>query len=141
MPEPIRVLYASSEVDQELVDLLSEDPDFAPVGCAATCDEILASYETSEPEIVLLDETFSGRGMTEVIEAIRYRNSKTKILALSASDDANYIRTLLNSGASGYLLKQVKPVDVLLSIRAIHSGTIVVSPDVIRNLLQHIRGA
>ncbi|WP_018349195.1 response regulator [Longispora albida] len=130
----IRVLIAD---DQALLRgsfrlLVETTPDMEVVGEAATGREAVDLAGQTRPDVVLMDIR-----MPEMdgIEAARRLAGTTKILVLTTFDLDEYVYAALRAGASGFLLKDTPPADLLAGIRIIAAGESLLSPSITRRLI------
>jgi DNA-binding NarL/FixJ family response regulator len=128
--------------DQELMRMafrmvMDTQPDIEIVGEAANGREAVAAARRLEPDVVLMDvrmpEMDGVQATREIIEAQR----STRIIILTTFDLDEYVYAALRAGASGFLLKDTPPADLLSGIRAVASGDAVVAPRVTRRLLDN----
>jgi DNA-binding NarL/FixJ family response regulator len=126
--------------DQELMRMafrmvLDTQPDLEVVGEAANGREAVEAAQRFEPDVVLMDvrmpELDGVQATREIIEA----HSGARIIILTTFDLDEYVYAALRAGASGFLLKDTPPADLLSGIRAVASGDAVVAPRVTRRLL------
>jgi DNA-binding NarL/FixJ family response regulator len=82
----------------------------------------LALAETLRPDVILLDMEMPGLSGVDVARQLKEQRSGARVLALSAYDDAQYIRGLLSSGAAGYLTKDEAPESILEAIHGVWRG-------------------
>jgi DNA-binding NarL/FixJ family response regulator len=120
----IRVLLADDHpvVRGGIRALLEKDGEIEVVGEASNGVEALKLAETVSPDIMLLDMELPDIEGTQVARQIQQHYPEMKILALSAHDDAFYIKGVLESGASGYLMKDEAPEMILEAIRGVARG-------------------
>jgi DNA-binding NarL/FixJ family response regulator len=128
--------------DQELVRagftvLIESDPDFEIVGGAANGREAVDLVRQHHPDVVLMDIR-----MPEVdgIEATRQivadpAISATRVLVLTTFDLDEYVFEALRAGASGFLLKDTPPADLLAAIRVVAAGESLLSPRITSRLI------
>ncbi|MGH2872593.1 MAG: response regulator [Solirubrobacteraceae bacterium] len=112
-------------------------PDMTALGEAANGEEAVGLARHQQPDVVLMDIRMPG---TDGIEATRLIKSDTatagvKVLILTTFDLDEYVYAALRAGASGFLLKDAQPADLLSAIRAVGSGDAVVAPSITRRLL------
>jgi DNA-binding NarL/FixJ family response regulator len=121
---PIRVVLADDHpvVRTGIRNLLSRSQDIEVVGEACSGTEALQFVEDLKPDVLLLDMEMPGLKGVEVAQRLHGANTSTRILALSAYDDKQYILELLESGASGYLTKEEAPETILDAIRGVAQG-------------------
>ncbi|NYT94639.1 response regulator transcription factor [Salinispora sp. H7-4] len=135
----IRVLIAD---DQALLRgsfqlLVNSNPDFTTVGEAGTGMEAVALTAEHRPDVVLMDVR-----MPEMdgIEATRRicgdpATSGTRVVILTTFDLDEYVYGALRAGASGFLLKDTPPADLLAGIRVVAAGEGLLAPTVTRRLI------
>ncbi|HEX4813959.1 MAG TPA: response regulator transcription factor [Nonomuraea sp.] len=129
----IRVMLVD---DQELLRagfrmVLNAQPDIEVVAEAGDGAAALELLETTEVDVVLMDvrmPTMDG------VEATR-RVEGPKVLILTTFDLDEYAFAAVRAGASGFLLKDVPPADLVTAIRHVHAGDAAVSPSTLRRML------
>jgi DNA-binding NarL/FixJ family response regulator len=128
--------------DQELMRMafrmvMDTQSDIEIVGEAANGREAVDATRRLAPDVVLMDvrmpEMDGVQATREIIEA----QSSTRIIILTTFDLDEYVYAALRAGASGFLLKDTPPADLLSGIRAVASGDAVVAPRVTRRLLDN----
>jgi DNA-binding NarL/FixJ family response regulator len=134
----IRVLLVD---DQSLIRLgmrmvLDAQPGIAVVGEAADGSEAIAEATRLQPDVVLMDVRMPGVDGIEATRAIVAANPASRIIILTTFDLDEYAFAGLNAGASGFLLKDAQPTELVAAIRAVASGDAAVSPRVTRKLLE-----
>ncbi|MEW6402702.1 MAG: response regulator transcription factor [Chloroflexota bacterium] len=92
------------------------------VGEAHTGAEALQMVKVLKPDVVLLDMRLPDMTGIEIIKEIYAAGHNTRILGLSSYNDREFISQLLNHGASGYLLKDEMPEQILEAIRGVAHG-------------------
>jgi DNA-binding NarL/FixJ family response regulator len=135
----IRVLVAD---DQPLVRagmrmLLSTVPDLEVVGEAANGEEAKALVESLLPDVVLMDVRMPGTDGLQAASAILStpKLAGVRVVMLTTFDVDEYIFEALEMGASGFLLKDAEPEEIVRAIRAAAAGDAVLSPTVTRRLI------
>jgi DNA-binding NarL/FixJ family response regulator len=115
--------------------VLESQDDLRVVGEAGDGDEALRMVEELDPDIVLMDIRMPGTDGIEATQRIVERKLRSRVIILTTFDLDEYAFAGLRAGASGFLLKDVPPLDLLSGIRAVASGDAVVSPSITRRLL------
>jgi DNA-binding NarL/FixJ family response regulator len=92
------------------------------VGEAHTGSEALQKIELDRPDVVLLDMKLPDMSGVEVIQRIYKSKNATRVLGLSSYNDREFISQLLNHGASGYLLKEEVPEQIVDAVRGVAHG-------------------
>jgi DNA-binding NarL/FixJ family response regulator len=136
---PVRVLIAD---DQPLVRaglrlLLSTASDIQVVGEAANGEEAKALVESLTPDVVLMDVRMPGTDGLQAANVILStpRLAGVRVVMLTTFDVDEYVFEALEMGASGFLLKDAEPEEIVRAIRAAAAGDAVLSPTVARRLI------
>jgi DNA-binding NarL/FixJ family response regulator len=137
-----RVLLAD---DQELMRMgfrmvMDTQSDLAIVGEASNGREAVEAVRELEPDVVLMDVRMPELDGVQATRLIVESESSTRIVILTTFDLDEYVYAALRAGASGFLLKDSPPGDLLSAIRAVASGDAVVAPSVTRRLLSKYAG-
>jgi DNA-binding NarL/FixJ family response regulator len=128
--------------DQALVrvgfqGIIAATPGFEVVGEAATGDEAVAVARTARPDVMLMDIRMPGMDGIEATRQITgaAETAGVRVLILTTFDLDEYVYAALRAGASGFLLKDTMPADLLHAIRVIAAGDALLAPSVTRRLL------
>jgi DNA-binding NarL/FixJ family response regulator len=135
----IRVLLAD---DQALVRagfrvLIDSEEGFAVVGEAADGGEAVELTVAHRPDVVLMDIRMPGMDGIEATRCIvaDERTAETRILVLTTFDLDEYVFRALRAGASGFLLKDTQPAELLAGIRVVAAGEALLAPSVTRTVI------
>jgi DNA-binding NarL/FixJ family response regulator len=115
--------------------ILEAQPDMRVAGEAADGDEAVESTAALAPDVVLMDVRMPGLDGIEATRRIVGSGSAARVLILTTFDLDEYAFSGLRAGASGFLLKDAPPDQLLGGIRAVAAGDAVVAPRVTRRLL------
>ncbi|MGH2862539.1 MAG: response regulator [Solirubrobacteraceae bacterium] len=126
--------------DQELMRMafrmvIESQPDLGVAGEAANGLEAVAQVEALRPDVVLMDVRMPDLDGVEATRRIVDSGSSARVIILTTFDLDEYVYAALRAGASGFLLKDAQPADLLSAIRAVGSGDAVVAPSITRRLL------
>lgn len=137
----IRVLLAD---DQALIRMgfrmvLDAEADIEVVGEAADGAAAITQAKALNPDVVLMDIRMPGVDGIEATAEIT-RTLDTKVLILTTFDLDEYAFGGLRAGASGFLLKDTRPAELIEAIRTVASGEAVVSPRITRRMLEMFAG-
>jgi DNA-binding NarL/FixJ family response regulator len=116
--------------------ILEAESDLQIVGEAADGHDAVRLVELYGPDVVLMDVRMPGMDGIEATRRITASGALTRILILTTFDLDAYAFSALRAGASGFLLKDVPPAELLAAIRTVARGDAVVSPRVTRRLLE-----
>jgi DNA-binding NarL/FixJ family response regulator len=115
--------------------VLESQEDMQVVGEASDGAVAIRQTVALDPDVVLMDVRMPGMDGIDATIRIVQNSPRSRVLILTTFDLDEYAFTALRSGASGFLLKNVPPEDLLSAIRAVASGDAVVAPSVTRRLL------
>ncbi len=120
----LRILLADDHgiVRQGLKLLIGNEADMEVVGEAADGDAVLQQAEALNPDVVVMDISMPGTNGLTATRNLKNMRRRMAILALTRHDDQTHLEELLRAGASGYVLKQSAPTDLIRAIRAVASG-------------------
>ncbi len=137
MKDPIRIVLADDHtvLRAGLRALLSAESDLEVVGEAGDGIECVGLAAELQPDVIVLDINMPTCGGLEALPAIRQRAPECRVLVLTMHDDPGYLRTVLRSGGSGFLLKQSAADELLSAIRSVAEGGLYISPRHARVLL------
>ncbi|MGG7465338.1 response regulator [Plantibacter sp. YIM 135347] len=146
--QPIRVLLVD---DQELLRagfriILGVQPDIEIIGEASTGAEAIAQTAALAPDVVCMDVQMPGMDGLEATRRIVADPTLTAaVLILTTFDRDDYLYDALAAGASGFLLKNSSPEDLIAAVRVVAEGDALLSPAVTRRVIEgfasHGRGA
>jgi DNA-binding NarL/FixJ family response regulator len=135
-PETLRVVVAD---DQALVrvgfcGIIAATPGFAVVGEAGNGADAVKAVQQATPDVILMDVRMP---VMDGIEATRQITQSThvRVLILTTFDLDDYVFAALRAGASGFLLKDTLPTDLITAIRVIAAGEALLAPSVTRRLI------
>ncbi|MFG3251515.1 response regulator [Streptomyces sp. NPDC048187] len=115
--------------------LLESQDDLTVVGEAADGAEAVRMTAELRPDVVLMDVRMPGLDGIEATRRIVANGDRTRVLILTTFDLDEYAYSGLRAGASGFLVKDAQPEELLSGIRAVASGDAVVAPSLTRRLL------
>jgi DNA-binding NarL/FixJ family response regulator len=137
---PIRVFVVD---DQALVRagfrmILEAEPDLVVAGEAADGEQAVAGIAAQPPDVVLMDVRMPG---VDGIEATRRIlgdpvHAGVRVIMLTTFDMDEYVYDALRAGASGFVLKDVPPEQLVDGIRAVHTGSSLLSPAITRRMIE-----
>jgi DNA-binding NarL/FixJ family response regulator len=137
----IRVILVDDHalVRQGFRRILEEEDGVAVVGEAGNAQDGVALARKERPDVVLMDMSMpDANGIHAAREILRDR-PETKILVLSMYSDAQYVRSALDAGVSGYILKSALETDLTRAVRAVAAGQQYLSPELSHVLIRALR--
>ncbi|WP_369241277.1 response regulator [Streptomyces sp. R21] len=115
--------------------LLDSVPETDVVGEAAHGAEAVRKTAELRPDVVLMDVRMPGMDGIEATRRIVAAGGRSHVLVLTTFDLDEYVHAALRAGASGFLLKDARPEELLAGIRAVAVGDAVIAPALTRRLL------
>ena len=142
MSAPVRVLIVDDDalVRAGLTMILSGAEDVDVVGEAADGADVPAAVAAHRPDVVLMDIRMPRIDGLAATEALRRRAGAPEVIVLTTFDADEFVLRALRAGASGFLLKDTPPIEILAAVRRVALGEATLSPTVTRQLIAHVAG-
>jgi DNA-binding NarL/FixJ family response regulator len=121
-----------------LQSVLQSDPDIALVGACDTGKQALEICAQTPPTFVIMDVLLPDMTGFELCRAIKRVAPGADVLVLTTCEDNASIFGAIGAGASGYVLKDIKPENLLRAIRAVRRGQTMVHPGITRRMLDRL---
>lgn len=140
---PIRVLLADDERPLRDALRLLVNADSGMTVVAEACDgvEAVDSSAKFSPDVVLMDLQMPRMNGLEATRRVCATPSGPRVIVLTMFDLDHHVYEALRAGASGFLLKNSPPPEVLHAIRVAHEGNAMLSPEVTKRLIEHLTPA
>src|SRR5262245_32229263 len=124
MTAKLRILLADDHetVREGLRMILNAQPDMQVVGTAGDGGEAITQCENISPDIIIMDISMPGMNGLAATLQLNEKCPAAKVLTLTRHADSSYLQQLMRAGASGYVLKQSRPSELLHAIRAVAAG-------------------
>ena len=137
--DKIRIIIADDHkvVREGTRELLQKENDLDVVGEAGDGEETVKLVEKLKPDVAIVDIAMPRLNGIEATKQIKAISPSTAVLILTGYDYDQYVFALLEAGAAGYLLKDVRGQEVIEAVRAVHAGESVLHPVVARKALDH----
>ena len=138
--EQIRIMCVDDHplMHKGISALVESQPDMVIVGTVSRASDALAVFRERMPDITLMDLRLpDGNGIDTMI-AILEEFPKARIIILTMFEGDVEIQRALKSGASGYILKNMPPEDLLQVVRTVHAGKKKMHPVIAANLADHL---
>ena len=117
--------------------LIDSEPDLAVLGEAANGAEAVAVARRTSPDVVLMDIRMPVLDGIEATRRITAAGPLPRVLILTTFDLDEYVFGALRVGASGFMLKERPPEELLSAIRVIAAGEALLAPNITRRLIEH----
>ena len=133
----IRILIADDHavVREGTRQILEKEPDFNVVAEAGDGEEAVRLATSFKPDVAIIDIAMPKLDGIEATKQIKTLYPTTAVLILTAYDDDQFVFSLLEAGAAGYLLKSVRGGELINAVRAVYAGESVLHPSIARKVL------
>jgi DNA-binding NarL/FixJ family response regulator len=138
--EPIRVLVVDDDalVRAGLSMLLTGADDIEIVGEATNGSQVAQAVAEHRPDVVLMDIRMPGMDGLAATELLRARDDAPEVIVLTTFEADDYVLRALRAGASGFLVKDTPPAEIVRGVRAVAAGEPMLSPTITRRLIGHV---
>jgi DNA-binding NarL/FixJ family response regulator len=138
--EPIRVVLVD---DQQMVRagfrmVIDSQPDLTVVGEAGDGAAAVELLRGTAADVVLMDVRMPGTDGIEATRQVTTLPEPPRVVVLTTFDLDEYVVAAIGAGASGFLLKDAPPEEMLAAVRTVHAGDSVIAASSTRRLLQHV---
>jgi DNA-binding NarL/FixJ family response regulator len=140
MSQPIRVVVVD---DQQMVRagfrmVIDSQPDLTVVGEAGDGAAAVQLLRSTPADVVLMDIRMPGVDGLEATRQVTALPEAPRVVVLTTFDLDEYVVAAIGAGASGFLLKDAPPEEMLAAVRTVHAGDSVIAASSTRRLLQHV---
>jgi DNA-binding NarL/FixJ family response regulator len=118
--------------------VLQSDPGIELVGACDTGGQALEVHEATRPALVITDVTLPDMTGIELCRAIKQKTPDADVLILTASNDNASVFGSIGAGASGYVLKDIPPENLLRAVHSVRRGQTMVHPGITRRMLDRL---
>ncbi|WP_404288981.1 response regulator [Glutamicibacter arilaitensis] len=141
--EQIKVLIVDDEplIRHALSTILATDPRIVTVNTKQNGQEAVKYCETNDVDVVLMDLQMPIMDGIEATKIIKSAEKSPAVLAITAFSSDDYLVPVLMAGASGYLVKDTEPAEIIAAVHAVHQGSAAISPSVSSDLISAVKNA
>ncbi len=138
MNDAIRLLLVDDHtlVRQGIRSLLETQDDMEVVGEASGGHEAIAMAKDLRPDVILMDLAMPDMNGMEATRQIKKQHPDVQVLALTMHSTDDYLFRALESGASGYVLKEADAAELATAVRAVHAGGAYIYPPLAKRLVE-----
>jgi NarL family two-component system response regulator LiaR len=138
--DKVRILIVDDHavVRQGLITFLELQDEIEVVGEASNGKEAIQKVQELEPDVVLMDLVMPVMDGLTAIKQIKQLRPSTEVIALTSFADDEKVFTAIRSGATGYLLKDVQPNDLVKAVLAADRGEVQLHPEVAKLLMHEV---
>jgi DNA-binding NarL/FixJ family response regulator len=132
----VSIVEDDPEVRASLARLIDNSPGFRCVSQHASAEGALQEIPRVNPDVTLMDINLSGLNGVECVRRLKPLLPATQVIMLTVYQNTEHIFNALAAGATGYMLKQTRPADLLAAIRDAHEGGSPMSSHIARRIVQ-----
>ena len=132
----VSIVEDVAEVRASLAKLINGSPGYKCVSQHASGEAALHEIPKIAPNVVLMDINLPGMSGIECVRQLKLQLSATQIIMLTVYQNTENIFNALAAGATGYLLKQTPPAELLVAIKNVHDGGSPMSSHIARKIVQ-----
>jgi DNA-binding NarL/FixJ family response regulator len=127
-------------VRRGLKQIIEEEPDMEVAGEAKNAGEFFSLLRTVNCTLVLLDISLPDKNGLDVLKQLQHEHPQLPVLILSIHPEDQYAVRFIKAGASGYLMKEGAPEELVKAIRKVNAGGKYVSASLAEKLVSHLDG-
>ena len=130
MTKRLRLLLVDDHavVREGLRALLASDPRFEIVGEASEGEGAVSQATSLQPDVVVMDVSMPGLNGVQATRRLKAQNPDTRIVALTVHEEGGYLRSLLDAGAAGYVLKRSAASELVRALHIVGDGGTYLDP-------------
>jgi DNA-binding NarL/FixJ family response regulator len=135
----VMVIDDMTLVRQGIESLLKAKDSVEIVGEATDAQEAISTLAHLNPDVILLDQDMPGLATPEAVSLLKQHHARAEIIVLSESPDEERAFRALEAGASGYVLKDISPDNLVRAIHGVCDGRTMTHPYITRRLIERFR--
>jgi DNA-binding NarL/FixJ family response regulator len=136
MSVAVSIVEDNPQVRSSLSKLIDGTGGFRCVSRHGSAEEALVEIPKLKPDVVLMDINLPGINGVECVRKLKPQLPKTQIIMLTVYQNTEHIFNALAAGATGYMLKQTPPAELLAAIKDVHVGGSPMSSHIARKIVQ-----
>jgi DNA-binding NarL/FixJ family response regulator len=140
-PITVSIIEDSPVTRESLKELLRRTSGLRCVGAHANAEEALREIPAAKPDVALVDINLPGMSGIECVARLKEIAPDTQLLILTTYEDGDLIFESLRAGASGYLLKNMPPAEIVQAVEQVHAGGSPMSMRIARKVVKYFQEA
>ncbi len=137
----VAIVEDNDSIRDSLALILDGSPGLRCCGAWRTAEEALANLPRLRADVTLMDINLPGKCGIECVRQLKAVLPKLQIIMLTIEDDSRKVFDSLKAGATGYLLKNLPPAQILAAVEEVHRGGSPMSSQIARMLVQQFQQA
>ena len=136
MSSAVSIVEDDPQVRSSLAKLIDSSPGYRCVSRHGSAEDALLEIPKVKPEVVLMDINLPGLNGVECVRRLKPQLPGAQMIMLTVYQNTEHIFNALAAGATGYMLKQTPPAELLLAIKEVHGGGSPMSSHIARKIVQ-----
>jgi len=139
MPIRVSIVEDSRGTRESLQELVGLAPGLSCVSAYPSAEAALRDLPSQAPDVVLMDINLPGMSGIDCVARLKTQMPATQVLMLTTYEESDLIFDSLRRGASGYLLKNMPPSELIQAIEQVHAGGAPMSMQIARKVVNHFQ--
>jgi len=135
----ISIVEENHKLLENLKILLTGEPNYEIIGAFSTAEDAMPAIHNNPPEVLLTDLAFPGMSGIELIEKVKQKYPEIDVMAHTVSDSRESVFSAIKAGASAYMLKDSRPVELIEALNELYEGGAPMSPKIARMVVQEFQ--
>jgi len=135
----VSIVEDSRGTRESLSELLGRAPGLRCVGAHPSGEKALLNIPGENPDVVLMDINLPGMSGIECVARLKEQLPRLQVLMLTTYEESDLIFDSLRKGASGYLLKNMPPAELIQAVEQVHAGGAPMSMQIARKVVNHFQ--
>ena len=132
----VSIVEDDAQVRGSLARLIDSSPGYRCVSRHGSAEDALLEIPRVKPDVTLMDINLPGLNGVECVRRLKPQMPATQIIMLTVYQNTEHIFNALTAGATGYMLKQTPPAELLAAIKEVHAGGSPMSSHIARKIVQ-----
>jgi len=140
IPALIRILTVDDHplLLEGLAAVIQSQPDMVLVGQASNCRDAIQQFRKLQPDVTLMDLGLPDMSGIDAMVAIQAQFPQARIIMMTSFEGDGPVQRALHAGARSYILKNMRPKDIVEIIRQVHAGNKRVPPEIAAKMAEHL---
>ncbi|WKZ65770.1 MAG: response regulator transcription factor [Flavobacteriales bacterium] len=139
MPIRVSVIEDDAILRDAMADAIGDDPAMQVVGLHPTGESFLAQLEAEAPDVAIMDINLPGFSGIEAVRRAKAKRPAAQFLMCTVQDDDDHLFEALCAGATGYLVKDADPQQVIAAVKDLHGGGSPMSAGIARRVIHALQ--
>ena len=139
MPIAVSIVEDNAGMREGFAALLNQSPNLRCVSAYGSGEDAVRAMPNDKPDVALVDVHLPGMNGIECVHQLKIALPKLQVLMLTRYEQSDLIFNSIRAGASGYLLKNTPPAELIQAIEQVHAGGAPMSMQIARKVVDHFR--